>query len=71
VPHQTLGLALLAFGLAVTAGALWILELSVDEPTRLSEVLVLAAANVGVGLVRFGAFRVAMVPERPDRAESG
>jgi putative flippase GtrA len=69
VPHQTLGLLLLAFGLAVTAGALWALEASVDEPSRLSELVVLAAANVGVGLVRFGTFRVAMVPERPDRTK--
>jgi putative flippase GtrA len=30
VPHQTLGLALLVFGLAVTAGSLWLLEVSVD-----------------------------------------
>jgi putative flippase GtrA len=64
VPHQTLGLALLAFGLAVTAGSLELLEVSVAEPSRLSELLVLAAANLGVGLVRFGAFRVAMVPHR-------
>ena len=64
VPHQTLGLALLAFSLAVTAGSLKVLEASVAEPSRLAELLVLAAANLGVGLVRFGAFRVAMVPER-------
>jgi putative flippase GtrA len=67
VPHQTLGLALLAFGLAVTAGSLKLLEVSVSEPSRLSELLVLGAANLGVGLVRFGAFRIAMVPDRPDR----
>jgi putative flippase GtrA len=70
VPHQTLGLALLAFGLAVTAGSLELLEVSVAEPSRLSELLVLAAANLGVGLVRFGAFRVAMVPQRTHRAEA-
>ena len=63
VPHQTLGLALLAFSLAVTAGSLKVLEVNVAEPSRLAELLVLAAANLGVGLVRFGAFRVAMVPE--------
>jgi putative flippase GtrA len=61
--HQALGLALLAFGLAVTAGSLWILEASVAHPSRLSELLVLAAANLGVGLVRFGVFRAVMVPE--------
>lgn len=65
VPHQTLGLALLAFSLAVTAGSLWLLEVSVEDPTRLAELLVLVAANLGVGLVRFAAFRLAMVPDRP------
>jgi putative flippase GtrA len=65
VPHQTLGLALLAFGLAVTAGSLWLLEATVDEPSRAAEVAVLVAANLGVGLVRFAAFRTAMVPEEP------
>jgi putative flippase GtrA len=62
VQHQVLGLGLLVFGLAVTAGSLWLLEASVATPSRLSEVLVLAAANLGVGLVRFVAFRLAMVP---------
>jgi putative flippase GtrA len=62
VAHQTLGLALLVLGLAVTAGALELLEVSVAEPSRLSELLVLAAANVAVGLVRFAAFRAVMVP---------
>jgi putative flippase GtrA len=65
--HQTLGLALLAFGLAVTAGSLKLLVVSVAEPSRLSELLVLAAANLGVGIVRFGAFRVVMVPEPAHR----
>jgi putative flippase GtrA len=63
VSHQVLGLALLAFSLAVTAGSLWLLEASVDRPSRWSELAVLAAANLGVGLVRFAAFRVAMVPQ--------
>jgi putative flippase GtrA len=63
VSHQVLGLALLLFGLAVTAGLLWVLEVSVEDPTRLAELAVLAAANLGVGLVRFVVFRVAMVPE--------
>jgi putative flippase GtrA len=65
--HQVLGLALLGFGLAVTAGSLWLLEVSVAEPSRRSELLVLAAANLGVGLVRFTAFRLAMVPEPSSR----
>lgn len=62
VPHQTLGLLLLGFGLAVTAGALQLLEMSVANPSRWAELLVLAVANVLVGLVRFWAFRRAMVP---------
>ena len=63
VSHQSLGLALLVFGLAVTAGSLWVLQASVEDPSRLAELLVLAGANLGVGLVRFGVFRLAMVPE--------
>jgi putative flippase GtrA len=69
VPHQVLGLALLGFSLAVTAGSLWLLEASVADPSRASELLVLAAANLGVGLVRFTAFRVAMVPQPSRSAE--
>jgi putative flippase GtrA len=64
VPHQVLGLVLLGFGLAVTAASLWLLDVTVAEPTRTEEVAVLAAANLGVGLVRFVSFRIAMVPDR-------
>ena len=67
VTHQSIGIALLVFGLAVTAGSLWLLEVSADEPSRLAELLVLAAANLGVGLVRFTIFRFVMVP-RPRAA---
>jgi putative flippase GtrA len=70
VPHQALGLALLGFGLAVTAGSLWVLEATVAHPTRLGELIVLAAANLGVGLVRFAVFRAVMVPEERRRAEA-
>jgi hypothetical protein len=42
-----------------------LLEVSVEDPSRWAELLVLAAANVGVGLVRFATFRFAMVPEAP------
>ncbi len=63
VPHQVLGLALLGFSLAVTAGSLALLDLTVDHPSRWAELLVLGAANLGVGLVRFFAFRTAMRPE--------
>jgi putative flippase GtrA len=69
VPHQALGMALLAFSLAVTAGSLKLLQVTVAEPSRLTELVVLVVANLGVGLVRFAAFRVAMVPERPRRAD--
>lgn len=62
VSHQVLGLALLGFSLAVTAGSLWLLEAGVEEPSRTQEVAVLVAANLGSGLVRFAAFRTAMVP---------
>ena len=67
VAHQALGLALLAVGLLVTAGSLRLLELSVADPSRQAELLVLGAANLAVGLVRFGAFRAAMTPEPPQR----
>lgn len=71
VSHQVLGLALLAFSLAVTAGSLAVLAATVEDPSRQTEVLVLAAANVGVGLVRFGAFRVAMAPHSPPGQRNG
>jgi hypothetical protein len=58
---------MLGVSLAVTAGSLWLLDVTVDQPTRWAEVAVLTAANLGVGLARFFAFRVAMVPEPADR----
>lgn len=61
VQHQVLGLGLLGFSLAVTAGCLWLLDTAVVEPSRTQEVAVLVAANLGTGLVRFLAFRGAMV----------
>lgn len=64
VRHQVLGLLLLVFSLLVTAGSLHLLEVSVERPSRLAELAVLAAANLGVGLVRFAVFRVAMLPQR-------
>ncbi|VXC47006.1 GtrA family protein [Nocardioides sp. AX2bis] len=65
VRHQVLGLALLAFSLAVTAGSLALLQVSDPDPSRTAEILVLAAANLGVGLIRFGLFRAVMVPTTP------
>jgi len=67
VQHQVLGLALLGFSLAVTAGSLWLLDATVAEPSRRQEVAVLIAANLGTGLVRFFIFRVAMVGRHHDR----
>ena len=64
VQHQVLGLVLLGFSLAVTAGSLWVLDATVAEPSRLQELAVLVAANLGTGLVRFFTFRVAMVGRR-------
>ncbi|MDZ5660403.1 hypothetical protein HN031_02290 [Nocardioides sp. zg-1308] len=64
VQHQVLGLALLGFSLAVTAGSLWVLETTVARPSRAQELAVLIAANLGTGLVRFFVFRVAMVTRR-------
>lgn len=68
--HQTLGLVLLGFSLAVTAGSLWLLEALVEAPSRTQEVAVLVAANLGSGLVRFAAFRVAMVTRMRGRGLS-
>ena len=66
VLHQSLGMVMLVFGLAVTAGSLLALELLVEQPSRLDELGVLAAANLGVGLARFLVFRTVM---RAPRAE--
>ena len=68
VEHQALGLALLGFGLAVTAGSLWLLDATIAEPSRRQEVAVLIATNLGTGLVRFIAFRLAMTNRRLDHA---
>ena len=62
VPHQALGLLLLLFSLAVTGGSLAFLQATVDAPSRTAELVVLVTANLGVGLVRFAAFRAVMVP---------
>lgn len=68
VQHQVLGLVMLAFGLAATTGSLMLLEVASESPTRVAELVVLAAANLFVGLVRFCAFRAAMVPGTPRAA---
>lgn len=68
VQHQALGLVLLGFSLAVTAGSLWLLDAAVDEPSRRQELAVLIAANLGSGLVRFFTFRTAMRTRDEDRS---
>ena len=62
VRHHSLGLTLLALGLGVTSGSLWLLEASTENPTRLAELAVLGLANLTVGLVRFTSFRIWMRP---------
>jgi putative flippase GtrA len=61
--HQALGLVLLGVSLAVTSASLWLLELVSPGASRFAEVVVLAAANIFVGLIRFLAFRTWMRPE--------
>ena len=58
VRHQAQGLAILAVGLAVTTGSLWLLHAATATPGRLSEVLVLTAANLFVTVMRFVAMRL-------------
>lgn len=65
VQHQALGLTMLGFGLAVTAGSLWLLQATTESPGKPAELAVLVAANLFVGLVRFLAFRSAMRPASP------
>lgn len=68
VRHQVLGLALLVSSLSATAGSLALFELQSTSPSRWAEIAVLTVANLGVGLVRFGVFRAAMVPTSPAAA---
>lgn len=58
VRHQAQGLAIFAVGLAVTTGSLWLLHAVTASPGRLSEVLVLTAANLFVTVMRFVAMRL-------------
>ncbi len=57
VRHQLQGLALFGVGLAVTTGSLWLLHAASARPGRLTEVLVLTAANLFVTVMRFVAMR--------------
>ncbi len=56
--HQVQGLAIFGVGLAVTTGSLWLLHALVASPGRVTEMLVLTAANLAVTVMRFVAMRV-------------
>lgn len=51
--HQAEGLVVFGLGLALTAGALWVLHAADPEPGRRLEVAVLVAANAAATLTRF------------------
>ncbi len=57
VRHQVRGLAVFAVGLGVTSGSLWMLT-ALTSPGRVTEMLVLTAANLFVTLMRFVAMRL-------------
>jgi putative flippase GtrA len=65
VRHEAQGLLLLAVGLGVTSGALWLLHAADPGAGRLVEVAVLGVANLLVGLGRFIAFRFWVFARRP------
>ena len=56
--HQAQGLVILAVGLGVTSGALWLLHTAVGSPSRSTEMVVLTLANLAVTLMRFVAMRL-------------
>ena len=56
--HQAQGLVILGAGLAVTSGSLWLLNAANSGPGRLTEVVVLTAANLLVTVMRFAAMRL-------------
>jgi putative flippase GtrA len=58
VRHQLQGLVILAFGLGVTSGSLWLLHAATGTPGRLTEMLVLTLANLLVTVMRFVAMRL-------------
>jgi putative flippase GtrA len=51
--HQLQGLVVFALGLAMTSGALWLLDVFVTNPARSAELTVLVVANLAATLVRF------------------
>jgi glycosyltransferase involved in cell wall biosynthesis len=58
VRHQLQGLVIFAAGLAMTSGALWLLEATGLAGHRILEVVVLTAANLFVTVMRFVAMRI-------------
>ena len=62
--HHAGGLVAFGVGLLLTSGSLWLLERSVEAPSRALEVAILVAANAVSTLVRFLALRQLM-KERP------
>lgn len=72
--HQGLGLVVLGAGLAITSGSLWLLARLEPDAGRVTELLVLGAANGLAGAVRFGSFLAVMRPEEvrlPARPRAG
>ncbi len=56
VPHQVLGLAVLALNTVLTASSLWLLHQAAPDAGRVAEVGVLAVANGIGGCVRFATY---------------
>ncbi len=67
LPHQLLGLAVLALGVLLTSVSLWWLGRVAPGASTLDEVLVLAAANGLSGTIRFAAYARVMRTDRPAR----
>ncbi len=58
VRHQVQGLVIFGVGLAVTTGALWLLQAATGTPGAVTEMVVLTAANLFVTVMRFVAMRL-------------
>jgi putative flippase GtrA len=58
VRHQVQGLVIFEVGLAVTTGALWLLQAATGTPGAVTEMVVLTAANLFVTVMRFVAMRL-------------
>jgi putative flippase GtrA len=72
--HQAQGLVVFAFGLALTSGALEVLDDRVAAPGRITELTVVVLANLGATVLRFvllrqWIFRGALRPELADHVD--